>query len=145
MCSMPIDRRTVSSVTPALTSSSGESWRWVVLVWGYSLVWFLVTDRVKLLAYRILDPVKQVAVKGKPGLVAATELPNGGADADQPAAVATKARTKVRVAAFHTDTDPEDPVYHDRSDCPYGQEIKANGNDKPGRAGRRRCDWCTHA
>ena len=121
------------------------SWRWVVLVWGYSLVWFLVTDRVKLLAYRILDPVKQVAVKGKPGLVAATELPNGGADADQPAAVATKARTKVRVAAFHTDTDPEDPVYHDRSDCPYGQEIKANGNDKPGRAGRRRCDWCTHA
>src|ERR1039458_5886273 len=121
------------------------SWRWVVLVWVYSLAWFLVTDRVKLLAYRILDPVKQVAVKGKPVLVAATELPNGGADADQPAAVATKARTKVRVAAFHTDTDPEDPVYHDRSDCPYGQEIKANGNDKPGRAGRPRGDWGPHA
>jgi len=33
------------------------SWRWGVLVWVYSLVWFLVTDRVKLLAYRILDPV----------------------------------------------------------------------------------------
>ena len=117
------------------------SWRWVVLVWVYSLAWFLLTDRVKLLAYRILDPVKQVAVKGKPVLVAATAVPSGGAGADRPAAVATKAK----VAAFHTDTDPEDPVYHDRSDCPYGQEIKGNGNDKPGRAGRRRCDWCTHA
>jgi H+-transporting ATPase len=27
------------------------------LVWGYALVWFLLTDRVKLVAYRILDPV----------------------------------------------------------------------------------------
>ena len=23
---------------------------------------------------------------------------------------------------FHIDTDPEDPVYHDQSECPYGQE-----------------------
>ncbi len=33
-------------------------WRWVLLVWGYAIAWFLLTDRVKLLAYRILDPVK---------------------------------------------------------------------------------------
>jgi H+-transporting ATPase len=46
------------------------------------------------------------------------------------------------VNPFHTDTDPEDPVYHDQSECPYGQEIKRNGNNKPGTAGRRRCDWC---
>jgi hypothetical protein len=26
-------------------------------VWGYALAWFLVNDRVKLLAYRICDPV----------------------------------------------------------------------------------------
>ena len=31
-------------------------WGWALLVWGYALVWFLVNDRVKLLAYRILDP-----------------------------------------------------------------------------------------
>jgi H+-transporting ATPase len=31
-------------------------WRWALLIWGYSLVWFLANDRVKLLAYRILDP-----------------------------------------------------------------------------------------
>ena len=27
-------------------------------VWGYALAWFLVNDRVKLLAYRILDRAK---------------------------------------------------------------------------------------
>jgi H+-transporting ATPase len=33
-------------------------WGWALFVWGYALVWFLVNDRVKLLAYRILDPAK---------------------------------------------------------------------------------------
>jgi H+-transporting ATPase len=33
-------------------------WGWAVFVWGYALAWFLVNDRVKLLAYRIFDPVK---------------------------------------------------------------------------------------
>jgi H+-transporting ATPase len=30
-------------------------WRLAALVWGYAIAWFLVTDPVKLLAYRILD------------------------------------------------------------------------------------------
>jgi hypothetical protein len=54
----------------------------------------------------------------------------------------TRKEDMAKVAPFHTDTDPEDPVYHDDSACPYGQEIKRNGNAKPGPAGRRRCDWC---
>jgi H+-transporting ATPase len=33
-------------------------WGWAGFVWGYSLLWFLVNDRIKLLAYRIFDPVK---------------------------------------------------------------------------------------
>jgi len=32
-------------------------WGWALFVWGYALIWFLISDRVKLLAYRILDPV----------------------------------------------------------------------------------------
>ncbi len=36
-------------------------WGWALFVWGYALAWFLVTDPVKLLAYRILDPVKAAA------------------------------------------------------------------------------------
>jgi H+-transporting ATPase len=31
-------------------------WGFAALVWGYALCWALVNDRVKLLAYRILDP-----------------------------------------------------------------------------------------
>ena len=31
-------------------------WSWALFVWGYALVWFLVSDRVKLLAYRVFDP-----------------------------------------------------------------------------------------
>ena len=33
-------------------------WGWAAFVWGYALAWFLVTDPVKLLAYRVLDATK---------------------------------------------------------------------------------------
>jgi H+-transporting ATPase len=33
-------------------------WKWAGFVWAYALVWALVSDQVKLLAYRVLDPVK---------------------------------------------------------------------------------------
>ena len=39
-------------------------WGWAALVWGYALVWFLVTDPLKLLAYRYLDTTKKTAPNG---------------------------------------------------------------------------------
>jgi H+-transporting ATPase len=118
-------------------------WRWVALVWGYALVWFLLTDRVKLLGYRILDPAKDTPATNdaidSTAVSARAPKQDAGSNADSPQTVATKAT----VAPFHTDSDEDDPVYHDNSDCPYGQEIKRNDNDKPGTDGRRRCDWCT--
>ena len=33
-------------------------WGWALFVWGYALAWFLVNDHLKLLAYRVFDPVK---------------------------------------------------------------------------------------
>jgi len=108
-------------------------WNWVLFVWGYAIIWFLLTDRVKLAAYRILDPVKNQGTvpagppAGEPG--SPPDLPGKAAATAQP-------------AAFHTDTDSGDPVFHDRSDCPYGQEIRRDGNDEPGTDGRRQCDWC---
>jgi H+-transporting ATPase len=33
-------------------------WGWAAFVWGYALAWFLLNDRVKLLAYRLFDPAK---------------------------------------------------------------------------------------
>jgi H+-transporting ATPase len=33
-------------------------WGWAAMVWGYALAWFLVTDPIKLLAYRVLGATK---------------------------------------------------------------------------------------
>jgi H+-transporting ATPase len=42
-------------------------WGRALLVWGYALIWFLVTDRVKLAAYRILDPAQETTDAGPVG------------------------------------------------------------------------------
>jgi H+-transporting ATPase len=34
------------------------SWGWALIVWSYSFMFFLLNDRVKILAYRIFDPIK---------------------------------------------------------------------------------------
>jgi H+-transporting ATPase len=41
-------------------------WRWGLGVWGYALAWFLVEDRVKLAAYRVLDPTAPSLLSKKP-------------------------------------------------------------------------------
>jgi H+-transporting ATPase len=41
-------------------------WGWAAFVWGYALAWFLVNDRVKLLAYRIFDPTGAPLLARKP-------------------------------------------------------------------------------
>jgi H+-transporting ATPase len=38
-------------------------WGWAGFVWAYAIVWALVIDRIKLMAYRILDPAGSVPVK----------------------------------------------------------------------------------
>jgi len=41
-------------------------WGWALFVWGYALAWFLVNDRIKLLAYWVLDRAKtEVATADK--------------------------------------------------------------------------------
>jgi H+-transporting ATPase len=41
-------------------------WGWAAFVWGYALAWALVNDRVKLLAYRIFDPMTAPLLSKKP-------------------------------------------------------------------------------
>jgi H+-transporting ATPase len=116
-------------------------WGYAAVVWGYALAWFLVTDRVKLLGYRILEPVQEVAATGAP-----VERTRGPASGGAPANHSPDEVPAGASAPFHTDTDIDDPVYHDNDACPHGREIKSNRNDKPGTDRRRRCDWCgTHA
>ena len=104
-------------------------WRYVALVWGYAVFWFLVTDRVKLLAYRILDPSGALSKSPKQrGQHAKADL----------------ATVAASVAPFHTgvNTSPGEPVYHNTTACPYGKEITRDGHAVAGTGGRRRCEWC---
>jgi H+-transporting ATPase len=41
-------------------------WGWALFVWGYALVWFLVSDRVKLFAYRVFDPTAEPLLSKMP-------------------------------------------------------------------------------
>jgi len=44
-------------------------WNWALFVWAYALAWFLVSDRVKLLAYRKLEAMaepRRSSAKGGP-------------------------------------------------------------------------------
>jgi hypothetical protein len=47
------------------------------------------------------------------------------------------------VTAYHTDTDPEDPVHHN-DDCPAGKRVIADGNAIQGSGNYRMCDFCTN-
>jgi H+-transporting ATPase len=53
-------------------------WGWALFVWGYALAWFLVNDRVKLLAYWILD---STASKSAPNVKSEPNLRGFGAGA----------------------------------------------------------------
>jgi H+-transporting ATPase len=41
-------------------------WKYAGFVWGYAILWALFTDRIKLLAYRILDPAALPLLAKKP-------------------------------------------------------------------------------
>ncbi|MCG6921582.1 MAG: plasma-membrane proton-efflux P-type ATPase [Acidobacteria bacterium] len=40
-------------------------WRLGLIVWGYAIAWFLINDRVKLAAYRLLDPTRSGLFGGR--------------------------------------------------------------------------------
>ena len=88
-------------------------WGWAALVWGYAVAWFLVNDRVKLLAYRLLDPAKAVS-KSEPRL---TPNPTPSRVADQPDAKAAS-KPEARVATSPSELKP-------------GTSPDANTADKP--------------
>ena len=71
-------------------------WGWAAFVWVYAVAWFLVTDPVKLLAYRILDPVKAVLkldAEAKP----AGSLPEAKAEPQRGAKAAPQPEAKAEL------------------------------------------------
>jgi H+-transporting ATPase len=105
-------------------------WRYAALVWGYALLWFVATDRVKLLGYRFLDP--------------SAAVDDGTGSSRSRRSSSDLAAMASYVAPFHTDVDtsPGEPVYHDSSACPYAKEILRDGHERAGTGDRRRCEWC---
>jgi H+-transporting ATPase len=41
-------------------------WGWALVVWVYALAWFLINDRVKLLAYKYLDRIQTQPIGSTP-------------------------------------------------------------------------------
>jgi H+-transporting ATPase len=66
-------------------------WGWAGFVWAYAVLWFLVNDRIKLLAYRILDPVTKSATKPE---VKVASPPGSKPDPDADAKTSTKPEAK---------------------------------------------------
>ena len=62
-------------------------WRYAAIVWGYAFAWFLVTDPVKLLAYKVLDAVK-ADTGSRPAAAPPTEAKADSKPAPQPDAKA---------------------------------------------------------
>jgi len=83
-------------------------WGWAGFVWAYAIAWALLSDRVKLLAYRILDPGTRKSGVGADATAGKHSLP---ADSSP------KAASKAKSASLHTST--EDSVHHDSPEGPY--------------------------
>jgi H+-transporting ATPase len=78
-------------------------WKYAGIVWGYALAWFLVNDRIKLLAYRIFDSPKAAAAAKEKGTAArakAEAKPDAKADAkpDTKAASVPEAKADAKAA-----------------------------------------------
>jgi H+-transporting ATPase len=73
-------------------------WGWAGFVWGYALLWFFVNDRIKLLAYRIFDPIKaNTQTETKPD-------PKAEAKSEEKVAPAPEASSEVKPK---TETKPD--------------------------------------
>jgi H+-transporting ATPase len=105
-------------------------WKWAGFVWAYALVWFLINDGLKLVAYRVLDATKG-AVKPK---ATATAKPEDKPEADAGAKPEPAATEKSEPAAatppeaIADDKSPPQPAAKPQANA----EPKLDGNANPG-------------
>ena len=99
-------------------------WGWAGFVWGYALLWFLVNDNVKLLAYRIFDPVKKSATK--PEIKVASQ-PDAKGDAKTSAKPEAKAEVKPEAKAEPKTDSKAEP----KPEAKPESEAKADAKAEP--------------
>jgi H+-transporting ATPase len=105
------------------------NFKYALLIWGYAILWFVLTDRMKVVAYRLFDPVDENSDKDKR---------SGRLLADLDLMVAN-------VAPFHSETTSDNGgVFHDSISCPYAREVAHDHHDVVGAENRQRCEWCEH-
>jgi H+-transporting ATPase len=99
-------------------------WKWAGFVWAYALAWFLINDRVKLLAYRFLDHAKAdvpkreaTADQSKPDAKADAPKPDAQADAPKPDAKADQPKPEVK-AETKPDAKTDQPKPDAKADAP---------------------------
>jgi H+-transporting ATPase len=95
-------------------------WGWAGFVWGYALLWFLVNDRIKLLAYRIFVPVKKAGAKPE---TKAESQPDAESDANNLAK--PEAKTEPKSGA----KDEQEPGV--KTDVKAGAKPDAKAETKP--------------
>jgi len=104
------------------------NFKYALLIWGYAILWFIFTDRIKVMAYHFFDPSDANADKDKRSGRLLTDLDLMAAN----------------VAPFHSETTPNNDgaVFHDSISCPYAREIAHDHHEVVGAENRQRCDWC---
>jgi len=96
-------------------------WKWAGFVWGYALIWFLINDRIKLLAYRIFDPAKATTkLSGK-------EAPNS----DSKTAPKPEASAEPKTEAKSEGKDSPKAEAKSDSKPETKGEPKSDGDNKP--------------
>ena len=97
-------------------------WKYAGIVWGYAFAWFLVTDPVKLLAYKVLDTVK---ANSAPKPEAKTEAKSDAKAETKPAA---KGETKPEAKAA---SQPEAKADDAKPDAEGGPKPEARAAPQP--------------
>ena len=97
-------------------------WKYAGIVWGYAFAWFLVTDPVKLLAYKVLDTVK---ANSAPKPEAKTEAKSDAKAETKPAA---KGETKPEAKAA---PQPEAKADDAKPDAEGGPKPEARAAPQP--------------
>jgi H+-transporting ATPase len=97
-------------------------WKYAGIVWGYAFAWFLVTDPVKLLAYKVLDTVK---ADSAPKPEAKTEAKSDAKAETKPAA---KGETKPEAKAA---SQPEAKADDAKPDAEAGPKPEARAAPQP--------------
>jgi H+-transporting ATPase len=100
-------------------------WKYAGLVWGYAILWALFTDRIKLLAYRVLDHVKADEAKGDvPELEGKAD--EAKADAANPEGKAAAAKPEDKAATAKPEAKADEPKPENKADGAKPED-KADG------------------